>query len=402
MKRTAFCMAAGIVLAAAGMAAGASARVETSDARIIEGEVVGIADGVAVQPAKGDKQTLPLNSITEIVWAEAEAATAKAGQAVVVTALGEELAAEQVLMDKGRLQIASGLLGKLDCAVEAARVLYFPPAGQSAGEVEARWQQMKLPDSPKDRLLIARAGAEPLALDGALMSMSAETVSFQWENEARQVPRKTVLMIRLAPPATEKKFDAKYSAVGRDGSTVRCTSLSMDKGVLALESPTIGKAAVAVAKLAALKFASASTVSLASIEPASVKEHGFFDTTFHYRNGRSASGKPLQLGGKTYTAGLGLHSHCELTWNIEGQYTLLVATVGINDAVRPNGDANVTFLGDGKPLGEPIRLHGKESPQQDVRLKIDGVKSLTVKVDFGKDGLDFADHVDLVNPRLLK
>ncbi len=390
-------------MAVAGMAVGAPARVETMDARVIEGEVVGIADGVAVQPAKGDKQTLPLNSVTEIVWAQAVAATARTGQAaVVVTALGEELAADDVVLDKARLRITSPMMGKIDCPVEAVRVIHFPPAGQSAAEVEVRWRQMKLPDSSRDRLLVSRPGAEPLAVEGVLAGISADTVSFQWDNETRQVPRKTVLMIRLAPSAAEKKVEAKFSAVGRDGSVVRCTAIAMDRGKLMLEGATVGKAELPVAKLAALKFASLGMVDLASLAPASVKEHGFFDTTFHYRNGRAASGKPLQLGGKVYAAGLGLHSYCALTWDLDGQYSLLVATVGIDDAVRPNGDANVTVLGDGKPLGEPIRLHGKDSPQQDVRLKIDGVKSLTIRVDFGKDALDFSDHVDVVNPRLLK
>jgi len=99
---------------------------------------------------------------------------------------------------------------------------------------------------------------------------------------------------------------------------------------------------------------------------------------------------------------VGLHGPGGLSYKLDGQYATFVSTVGIDDAVRPNGDANVSFVGDGKPLCEPIRLHGKDSPQQDVRLKIAGVKSFVIRVDFGRDGLDFADHVDLANARLLK
>ena len=43
----------------------------------------------------------------------------------------------------------------------------------------------------------------------------------------------------------------------------------------------------------------------------------------------------------------------------------------------------------------------KAAPQP-IRLKLDGVESLLIRVDFGEDGLDYADHVDLVAARLIK
>ena len=128
---------------------------------------------------------------------------------------------------------------------------------------------------------------------------------------------------------------------------------------------------------------------------------GFFGTTFHYRVNRSVAGTPLRMGGQTYRTGLGMHSFCELLIPLGDKYSLLVATAGIDDAVRPNGDATITFFGDGRPLGKPIQVTGKNAPQP-VRLKLNGVESLLIRVDFGQDGLDFADHVDLVAARLIK
>ena len=154
----------------------------------------------------------------------------------------------------------------------------------------------------------------------------------------------------------------------------------------------------AVAKIV---FSSDRVVALSSLRPAEVKEHGFLDRVFPYRVNRAVGGGVLRLGGQTYASGLGLHSFCELTWDLGGAYALLVATVGIDDAVRPGGNAELTFLGDGKPLCEPIRLTGKDAPRV-VRLKLAKARRLTVRVGFGPDGLDVADHVNIAAARLIK
>ena len=115
----------------------------------------------------------------------------------------------------------------------------------------------------------------------------------------------------------------------------------------------------------------------------------------------SVSGHPLTLGKRTYGTGIGMHSFCELRYDLGARFSSLIAAVGIDDAVRPGGDARLTFLGDGKELTAPLRLTGKDKPET-VRLKLSGVKILTIRAEFGQDGLDVADHVDLAGARLIK
>jgi len=151
----------------------------------------------------------------------------------------------------------------------------------------------------------------------------------------------------------------------------------------------------------ALRFRSDRVAELADIKPASVKEHGFFDKTFPYRTNQAVSGGPLTLDGRVYRQGLSLHSFCEQTYKLDGAYKTFVATVGIDDAVRPAGDATLTFLGDGKVLGKPLRLTGRDKPHT-VRLDIAGIRAFTIRVDFGADKLDVGDHVNLAAARLVK
>jgi hypothetical protein len=87
----------------------------------------------------------------------------------------------------------------------------------------------------------------------------------------------------------------------------------------------------------------------------------------------------------------------------------LLATVGIDDAVRPSGQATLEVLGDGKPLAihvgdekhKSLDLTGKDNARS-IRVDVRGVKSLTLRVGFGADGLGVGDHVDLAAARLVK
>ena len=112
---------------------------------------------------------------------------------------------------------------------------------------------------------------------------------------------------------------------------------------------------------------------------------------------RSVNSDPLNPD----TDGDGVSDQYELTYRLDGPYERFVAVVGIDDAVRPGGDAELTVLGDGKPLGPPLRLRGADKART-LRLGIAGVRELTLRAGFGRDGLDVADHVDLAAPRLIK
>jgi hypothetical protein len=173
--------------------------------------------------------------------------------------------------------------------------------------------------------------------------------------------------------------------------------------LLAVSVAGLGERKVPRDAVAAIRLKSTNSVNLTDLTPAGVKEHGFFqtETPFPYRVSRSISGQELRLGGRTYRTGLGLHSFCELTYRIDGAYSTFVATVGIDDAARPGGNAVLTVLADGKNLGEPLRLTGKSDPAA-VRADVKGVKQLTLRVDFGEGGLGVSDHVDIVAAPLIK
>jgi hypothetical protein len=158
---------------------------------------------------------------------------------------------------------------------------------------------------------------------------------------------------------------------------------------------------VNLSAVAEIRFHSDRFVYLADLKPAKVLEAGMFDVTFPFRLNRSSAGGPIRLGGVTYAHGLGLHSRCELRYDLAGGYATLAATAGIDAAGGHRGNATLRILGDGKELFSPVRLAGGDRPLA-IRCSVAGVKELTIIADYGDDGIDVGDHVDLAEARLIK
>ncbi|MHC4986180.1 MAG: NPCBM/NEW2 domain-containing protein, partial [Planctomycetota bacterium] len=232
--------------------------------------------------------------------------------------------------------------------------------------------------------------------DGA----AASEIVFTWNQQDRTLPIDQVRLLRLVATAA-----APAASAGRvfcaDGSTIRFDVLSTAGGMLTLTSPELGEMSLVRTHVLRVEFHSDRVVYLSDLEPTEVVEHGLMDRTFNYRANQAVSGRPIVLDGQTYDRGLGLHSVCELTYSLDGEFTMFAATVGIDDAARPNGDATLVVLADGQPLGEPLRLTGQGGAQL-LRLDVADVDTLTVRVDFGDDQLDVGDHVDLAEARLIR
>ena len=158
---------------------------------------------------------------------------------------------------------------------------------------------------------------------------------------------------------------------------------------------------VALAAVAEICFESERFVHLSDLTPSKVVQAGLFDTALRFRRDRSSAGTPIRLGGAAYAKGLGLHSRCELTYGVAGEYVTFAAVAGIDAAADRRGNATLKVLGDGKELIKPVKLVGG-APPVPVRCDLSGIKQLTILVDFGDDGIDVGDHVDLADARLVK
>ncbi|MBI2191571.1 MAG: NPCBM/NEW2 domain-containing protein [Planctomycetes bacterium] len=149
-----------------------------------------------------------------------------------------------------------------------------------------------------------------------------------------------------------------------------------------------------------LSFRNGAVVFLSDLEPESVTEVPFFEVVYPHRRDRSQGDQPLRLRGKTYPKGLGVHSRAILTYVLAGQFSRFQSDIGIDDEVENRGNAAFRVLADGKEIAHQPEVRGGQPPVS-LDLDVQGVKKLTLVVDFGKD-FHIADHADWAGARLLR
>ncbi len=395
-----------------------AARLQTIDLRTIECEITSIsADTVTIETSAG-QETLPREDVAEIIaWPEnydpQADPMALRGVAAMVTVSGDVLPVSVGGLADGVLSFRNSVTGEHQVAMEKISAIYMPTDSQQAHEIAATCREMEMDSGTSDRLLVSQADGGYLSVQGALRTITKqasaagrkkpqETITFTWQNTDRKMPVADVRAILLADVGTEDTPLTGHM-IGHDGTTIGFTAISLEGDTATVESPSLGTLVLQRAHVKAIKFISARVVDLAELEPSAVASHGMVTDAMAYRRNRSVGGGPIVLDGVTYAKGLGLHSFTELTYDIDGEFSSLVAIVGIDDSVRPNGDATLTILAvseDGRPP-LVLTLTGEGSAET-IRYDLTGVTQLTIRVDFGTDELGVADHVDLALARLIK
>jgi len=119
-------------------------------------------------------------------------------------------------------------------------------------------------------------------------------------------------------------------------------------------------------------------------------------------NGETASndGRVIQLNGKTYSKGLGVHAYSEITYNLNGQYSTFLSDIGVDDEVGNNGSVVFQVWGDGVKLYDSGVMTGA-SQTKSLNIGITGVNSLKLIVTNGGDNINY-DHADWADARVVK
>ncbi len=366
-----------------------------------EGKIVTLDDkGLELQSGE-QKRVVPLSDLESLKLQDADDFMGRKDQTVLIAPDGTQLVLSGLQIDDSSLTLQSALLGERKLPMSAASMIYLAAKDKTARDIAEICQTMHMGQKAADSLVVQRKPGDYMTVDGVIKKLDDKTVLFGRPNDKDlPVPRETVLAIRLAAVST-RPAPAAGAVTTKDGSEVQVTSVTFKDGKWELQSPTLGKIDAPADNVAQVRLVSQRVVELSSLKPSQVKEYGFLDRVFKHRVNQSAIGGPIKLKGQAYPSGLGLHSFCELTYDLGGGYTSFVALAGIDDAVRPAGNARLTILGDGKELFKPAAVGGLADPLP-IRLDLRGVKQLVIRVDFGADKVDAGDDVDLAKAKLIK
>ncbi len=391
-----------VVLAGPAWAQGGSTppQVTTIDGDDFQGKLVSIDSDQAVFVVRAKRRPVPLRDLLALRFAPAEDLMARAGQKVLVLAGGGRLAAQRLVVRDGEIRLDTALLGRVKVKLSVAAVMYLPGPEEPPATLAKRFREIRPKRGPDDYLIALNEKGIWVPVSGALKGADDEKVRFRFGDEERTVKLSAVRVIQLARVPHES-LPAIGRLVGVDGSVLPFSAIRFDGSKLEVTGEGVGEADVDLADVAEIQFDSDRSVYLSDLEAAKVFQAGMFDVVFPFQKDRSAAGKPIRLDGKTYPRGLGLHSRCALTFNIEGRFERFVAVVGIDEAGGKRGNATLKLLGDDKELIRPLKLTGGAAAKL-ARCSVAGVKTFKIVVDFGDDGTDVGDHVALAGARLIK
>jgi len=376
-------------------------RTETIDAKTSSGRLVALSEvDITLKTETGTAKTA-LTELAEMRIAAPADPLTVVGRLVVMSSAGQHVTASGLTASGGKVNFTNASLGKITFAFPSVAALYLPSSSQSAADVARKCRTLGFGRGDKDLVVVASKSGGWLGVQGICKSIDDKMVTFSWKGTDRKIGLPGVRAVFLAPTGSAKAEKFRGVLTLRDGSSVRFASLTYGKPAFNIGLAGSGDTKTAAGNVAAVKFVSDRVMNLSDMTPQAVKQHGLLDTAMSWRTNRSVSGGAISLDGRSYSTGLGLHSFCELTYKLDARFKSLIAVVGIDDVVRPGGDATLTFLGDGKELSSPMRVTGKDKPQS-VRVGLTGVTILVIRVDFGKDSLDVGDHVDLAGARLIK
>ncbi len=116
---------------------------------------------------------------------------------------------------------------------------------------------------------------------------------------------------------------------------------------------------------------------------------------------RSVAGRPLRLGGREFSKGLGMHSRSTVTYDLAEKYRAFHAVVGLDDTTVGAGTVLCAVEVDSRRVFEERVLSRPKGAKRLPVIDVSGAKRLTLIVDFGELG-DSQDHVDWGDAVLLR
>ncbi len=400
-----------ILLLALPFAAGA-VTVSTAEDAPLDVDALAVADGkVQGGPLTGR----PASDLVQIVFAASQAPVPGKGKAKVEIRLltGDVLWGTLLPADKdadaGALVLDTAVLGILRIPLDRVSTVVF--AERLPGAALAALE---------DRLAADRVGMDHdlcyLASGGDRARFSLRTLDDRSvtgdDPDGRPLAfgvdkiLAVSLMALESPPVLQ---GLKVQLTALDGSVLVGVLAALLDGKLTLAHPALGDLSIPLDRCGVLDVLSGRVTSLCDLKPVEVKERPYlYDASkdpasavlFHWRADRQvADSRPLQIRGRTYARGLGVHSYSSLSYDLGGTSVRFRADVGIDDSAKGGGDAVAVVLLDGKEAFRQ-RILGRD-PARRVDLDCRGARKLTLVVEFGEDR-EILDRVAWANPVLVK
>jgi NPCBM/NEW2 domain len=243
-------------------------------------------------------------------------------------------------------------------------------------------------------------------LQGQLSGLDGGLVDFEAAIGRSRLDLRRLRTIALDPSlAAVPEKPAQYWIVQlTDGSRVTATDVvPRDDGTVRVQ-PVSGDPFFAVFhELTRLTRFSDQLVPLSSRTPTAVDYQPFFAGTAAPQTDRSLRRTPLMMRQCEFPTGIGMTSRMSVTYPVLPGDQSFRASVGIDDSAREQGSVRFELLLDDVAVWSSKEVDGHAEPLPTPLIELAGHQSLTLRVDFGRNGdigdiANWCDAVVLRNP----
>lgn len=309
---------------------------------------------------------------------------------------------------QAQLTLAGGETVEAPAAAVRTVRLNTAPQSHSTPESDplaAEWSRLTKMKTVGD-LLVIRGAANLDYHEGVLHDITDEVVQFELDGELLPIERAKVFGF-VYRRATEMSLPAAVCRIADSaGSMWSAQSLSL-ADELQWTTPAGLSVAEPLGNITGIDFSSGKLVYLSDLQPERAVWTPYFGQNplsatkrFHApRFDRGFQSDPLRLADVVYDRGLAIYCRTELVYRLPERFSRFQATVGIDDAVRPNGKVRLVVRGDDRLLLDVVVL-GSDAPRT-IDLDIKDVRRLTILADFD-GGLSAGDRLLLCNARVIK
>ncbi len=233
--------------------------------------------------------------------------------------------------------------------------------------------------------------------DNAVVEVDKRRVTVKWPQVA-YIAFNTELADTLRPKGVYARLILLDNREGH-GGRLSLTSASADASALTATTVFGARLRVPLRDVAALDLHQGAAVYLSDLKESKYTFFPFLDARWPFALDGNVAEHDLLLGGSTYDKGVSMHSHGRLSYRLDGAYRRFEAQVGLDDKDGRGGDVRIRVLADGETLLD--RALTSRDGAVPVSLSLEGVRELTLEVDFGGGG-DVRDVVNWADARLIK
>lgn len=331
---------------------------------------------------------------------------------------GSRVQAKTLVVESGRATVSLADSEPIRAATRSIHsVRFFKPNA----ELSQQWDEIESDgDTTGDVLVIRKTrttededGIEQQSigldsLEGVLYDINDEHVAFEFKETRVEVPRHKVEGVIYFHRASGRSAEPTSRVSTMDGSAWNFKSCELQGENLQGVSVGGVRLTVPLAAVTKIDFSVGNLVFLSDLEPDKFEWKTNLRTSktptvtwdwYHLYKDQGFYGGPLTLNSHSFEKGLALHSHTKLTYRLTRDFERFAAIAGIDDRNREDGNVTLTISGDGKPL---LSENLAGSKQINIDLDMRGIRRLEILVDYGTDGVDYGDYLNLCNARLMK